>query len=342
MKQFITIKLIGLDESEYTKFESLLTIAENMLDIPWKITEMPEADFYLLTGGLKPKMNEDASLKALPPNRCIFYAEEKTDGPYHEILVDRNNTPYLRSIIELFKTLSTDDGVTSEQIYQPAVGTVEVEVKAKGNETVNVNSFDPELGWLGQLQAQKEGFQEYELVNVGVVNKLYVDANKQLYYSRENLERMDVFFLREQEPKQLSLPEQQFQSIINDQNLKALPLSNILWYGAFVSSKGRMMNGHNSGDIVRLKRWPDISLPGSRNLIKLAAFMQSNAVDLATIHQQTGIAADQINDFVNACNVIGLIEYCQEPEVHEKKLDDKQRQLFARIGKRLKQAENSL
>lgn len=342
MKQYLTIKLLGFNDSERSKFESLLTIAENMLDIPWNLTEMNEADFYLLKGSLKSQMDQDSFLKTLSVRQCIFYSKQKNDGPFNEILVDRNNTPYLRSIVELFKSLSSNnDDVEKDTSFHQAENIQSVDVNQPLQEQMSDSDiFDPDQGVLGLLLMKQEGIQEYELNNIGNPSRLYIDSKNKHYYYQDDLEKMEFFFSGTGMPKQRTLSEEELQTVISNQNLRPLPITNLLWYGAFVSSKGRVMKGYRADDIIRLKRWPDISLPGSRKLIKLAAFMQSNAVDLMTIQQQTGVPSIQINDFVNACKVTDLIEYCQEAEVHEKNLDDNQRRLFAKIGKRLKQAEN--
>lgn len=348
VKRFITIKLLGFNDSDRSKLESLMTLAENMLDIPWHLTETMDADYYLLKGNLKSQMSHDQLLKTLPPEQCIFYSEQKSDSPYHEILVDKNSTPYLRSIIELFKKLSLKTlspahaGVIAEAIV-PEVSTQEI---GKTTQTIHQEAaisdyFDPEQDWLGVLLNKQTGIQEYTLNNAGYVCKLYVDSDSKCYYCNDDLEKLERFFTEASIPNPTIISADRLHSVISEQNLKPLSLNNLLWYGAFVSSKGRLFKEHRAGDNVHLKRWPDVSLPGARKLIKLAAFMQSNAVDLSTIHQQTGIPVDQINNFFNACKVIGLIEYSQKTEVHEKNLDDGQRQLFAKIGKRLKQAETN-
>ena len=98
-----------------------------------------------------------------------------------------------------------------------------------------------------------------------------------------------------------------------------------------------MIKGYQKGDIVHLKRWPNINLPGCKQLIKLAAYMQSNAVDLDTVQVNTSIPIAQIYNFYNACKVIDLIGHSQTSDIHEKNIDAEQKQLLDRIGKRLNQ-----
>jgi hypothetical protein len=66
--------------------------------------------------------------------------------------------------------------------------------------------------------------------------------------------------------------------------------------------------------------------------------MQSNAEDLETIQTKTQFSISQVYDFYNACEVTQLIAHGQVRESHDKQIDTEQKQLFARIGKRLGQA----
>lgn len=98
-----------------------------------------------------------------------------------------------------------------------------------------------------------------------------------------------------------------------------------------------MLKGYPKDQAVQLKRWPDMSLPGCRQLLHLAAFMQSNRVDLETIAVQTQPPLEQVYDFYNACEIIGLIIKGDRAEIHAKQLNTEQRSLLAKIGKRLGQ-----
>lgn len=346
MKNIITIRLLGFNDSDRSKFESLLTIAENMLNMPWRVSESVDADYYLLKGNLKSQLDQDKLLKNLPREQCIFYSEQKTEHGFHEILVDKNNTPYLRSIIELLNKLSlTDiDHDKKSATFQTDADQQPVETAIHyatfSDEHTEEDRFDPEQGLLGLLIAEHNELQAFELNDADHTGKLYVDSTNKRYYCQDELADMARYFSETVAITQRSISDQRLQQVVIEENLKPLPLSNLQWYGAFASSKGRMIKEHQPMDIVHLKRWPDISLPGARKLIKLAAFMQSNAADLPAIQQRTGIPIDQIYNFFNACKVIGLIEYSQQREIHEKNLDDAQRRLFAKIGNRLKNNNN--
>ena len=130
-----------------------------------------------------------------------------------------------------------------------------------------------------------------------------------------------------------------FQQDVSNKSLKAQPLKNLIWFAVFSCSQGCAWKGYQESDIVHLKRWPDINLPGCRELIKLAAYMQSNAVELSIAQEKTGFSMAQIYNFYNACYAIGLIEHVQQSDVFEKKLGDDKRQLFSKIGNRLNKAK---
>lgn len=338
-KAFITIKPIGFNESDRIKFESLLTIANNMLSTPWQVTtEAIEADFYLVVSSLKSKMTQDGLLSSLPWQKCIFYAEEKTGGHYHEILVDRNNMPYFRSLLELLKSIS------SSIIYDNKSNSNDTPFAKEDTQQISIlkkDYFDPEQGFIGLLLARNKEPFEYYINAKPAIDRVYVDATNKVYYCNSKLENLEAYFTENTLPIQREITQQQLQQIISDNNLKPIPLTNLLWYGAFMSSKGRLIKGGNNNNIVRLKRWPDINLPGSRKLIKLAAFMQSNAVDIDTVQQQTGFSIDQIYNFFNACKIIDLIEHSEINDIHKKNLDAEQRQLLAMIGRRLNQGNST-
>ncbi|MGR8935350.1 MAG: hypothetical protein ACU837_13305 [Gammaproteobacteria bacterium] len=332
-KSFLTIKPIGFNEQERIKFASILNLAERRLDKPWQLTEAAESDFYLLPEHLKLLRGKDNKLTSLPLQKCIFYTNKNTHAGYHELLVDKNKVPSLKALVELFNNLSAAETVLEQKAAETTI--TNIEIPADGERQTEANYFDPERGFLGILLSNADGIKEYILKTSDADDNIYVDRKNKLYYYNKSLENLEPFFSEYCTPSTHNISEQQLQELISCENLKAGTLRSLLWFGAFISSKGKLIKGHDENAIVRLKRWPDINLPGSRKLIKLAAFMQSNSVDLNTIQQRTHIPVEQIYDFFNACKIIDLIEYSQQIDVHNKQLDDSRRQLYAMIEKRL-------
>lgn len=332
-KPFLTIKLIGFSDAERIKFESILTLAESKLNTPWKLTTATEPDFYLISNNLRPQINKDNFLESLPRQQCIFYTGNKTDSQDYEILVGSDNIPHLRSLVEVLNSISSSNHQQNE--ISPSYSEILDQDSQKSAQQAESNYFDPEQGFIGLLLSKHEHIQEYKLIDSVSVSKLYVDSKNNNYYCKYTLGDLEPFFAEKKYIIKRNISAQQLQEIISSENLKSNPLNNLLWHGTFISSKGRLIKGHNETAIVRLKRWPDMNMPGSRKLIKLAAFMQSNSADINTIQQKTNIPIDQIYNFFNACKIIHLIEYCETTDLHKKTLDDNQRQLYAMIEKRL-------
>ncbi|MCK5355922.1 MAG: hypothetical protein KAJ63_12445, partial [Methyloprofundus sp.] len=311
---------------------------------------------------------QNALLRSLPRNQCIFYATEETESEENELIVGNENLPSLRSLVMLFNKLSTKNDSkaekpatapesiplsSTEEVAQakPSLGIIQYNASViapaspvKKDEpvmisTINDGYFDAEQGFVGLLLSKKLGIYCFELESNNKPAKLYINFDEQVYYSEDRLEQLQAYFSAEQEVSSRTVLESLFQQDISNKGLKALPLKNLVWYAVFSCSQGRVRKGYQESDIVHLKRWPDINLPGCRGLIKLAAYMQSNAVELKIVQEKTGFSMQQVYDFYNACHAIGLIEQVQQADVFEKKLSDKHRQLFSRIGSRLNQAK---
>jgi hypothetical protein len=103
-------------------------------------------------------------------------------------------------------------------------------------------------------------------------------------------------------------------------------------------SQGRLLQGSSADKPVRLKRWRDLNLSDSQELIKLAAFMQSNAADLPTISEKSGVPIPLVKDFYNACEIVGLIEQSPKTDLHNKRLNPEKAGLFSKIRSRLNKA----
>lgn len=398
------LKLVGFSDSDKSTFEAILAIADRRLTTPWQLSSsMNDADFYLLAHRLRAQFDEDKLLKKLSREQCIFCSTEQTNGTTdHELLVDKNNIPYLKSLVELFNQLSPAldqtpvrveesspqadiselvgkesaqsasplPAAVSETLAEPVrsrgffikktadevappAASVPVVPETRSNgffvkkdvikkaeptllnaflETEKTGNFDPaENPFIKQLLAKTNDILLFGLHNVGAV--LYVDLAGKSYYSAGKLDQLQPYFAIENNFSVQMIAESQLQSAIVKAELKPQPLSNLLWYSVFSCSQGRIIVGHQADSAVRLRRWPDINLPGCQKLIKLAAYMHSNTVDLQTVQTQTGIPMDKVHDFYNACQAINLIDVCQEVEVHEKTMDEQQRELYAKIGK---------
>ncbi|MCK4843093.1 MAG: hypothetical protein KAT04_14625 [Methylococcales bacterium] len=341
---FLSFKLIDFDDIAKANFRSILDLAEIRLKAKWMLIDSDvAADFYLFKNQSRAQMDQHDLLKSLPGSRCIFCLQTETGGD-NELLVSSDNIPSMRSLIELFNHLSdtykpsqTDESLSSEEAKNKIP--TKSSLQSKENETAaDTNYYDPEKGFLKFLLSTEELNYCFDVKNTVEKGALYINLAEKTYYSKNNLEQLKPFFsdLESQFPHD-KLSTAVFQKKVAQEQLKPRPLGHLIWCVTFSCSLGQVIKGYNEHDIVHLKRWPDINLPGCRELIKLAAYMQSNSVDLSTVQKQTKIPIEQIYNFYNACKAIGLIEHVQQVDVFEKKLDNDKRQLFAKISKRLKQ-----
>jgi len=118
--------------------------------------------------------------------------------------------------------------------------------------------------------------------------------------------------------------------------LNSGPLEELLWDAALNASHGRLLAGKRSGDVVRLRRWPDFSrLSKDRRLLPLAAFMSVNAADLPTVARHTGAPLSQVIDFHNACATLDYLEYLPEQRLRPRPVSDKDRATYHNISRRL-------
>lgn len=327
----VTLKLIGFSEIEKTRFSAVLALAERNLRKNWSIADNATADFYLIKGRLFPQMEQHEILKRLPRQRCIFMCRPEDDLGIdgHQFHWGNEDLPSLRYLAEFFNQL-TDNRATGPTSLPKTDPT-----------PLSPNSawFNPDEGFLGHLLATCQTPRAFSLANQATELMLCVDSEQKHYFSNVSLERLEPYFFATAELQIINLSATQLQTAITNAGLKAKPLTQLLWFTAYSCSQGRPIQGYQASDIVNLKRWPDLNLPGCKHLIKLAAFMHSNAVDLATVQAKTHIPVEQIFNFYNACQVVGLIGQSQQTDIHEKKINAEQKQLFAKIAKRLSQVE---
>lgn len=348
-RTFFSLALIGFSEEDKTNFESVLSIAEPRLNIPWKIVAVSTADFYLI---FSPLLNKDELIKDLPRERCIFYTFEEENKGDHELLVGDNSLPSLRSLMILFNQLSDNkpqintappqasnntSASTQSTSSLPASSSAITNTNKNNVPVDNDDYFDPEQGLLKYLLSDEKCIYCFTLDKKKNNDKLYVDLEKASYYSKHKPDKLNVFFSKSDQLSSVVTSEIELQKEMTKQGLKQQPLSHLIWLGVFSCSKGRPINGYDKDDIVHLTRWPDLTLPGCRQLINLAAFMQSNSVTLSTVQKLTNIPIEQIYNFYNACKIAGLVKKVQKTDLHEKTLEEDSRQLFAKISTRLDQ-----
>lgn len=216
------------------------------------------------------------------------------------------------------------------------------------------NVFDPEDYFLGLIQKSLRDGQMRRCVLPGLP-PLFLVPKERCYHSQaESLAGLAAFFSaslsdmqvetidhldhgsEEEETIQIGRMIVRRKKEAGTVRLRSGPLEDLLWNAALNASRGRLLAGKRSGDVVRLKRWPDFSrLSRDRRLLPLAAFMSVNAADLSTVAQRTGTPLPEVVDFHNACATLDYLEYLPEERLHAKSISDQERDMYRRISKSL-------
>lgn len=356
----INLKLVGFSELEAQNIDSVLSLAERGLLKKWRLVTDPPADYYLMPESLNARMNQEEELKKIPRDRCIFSTKEESNpnGESNDmwLLCDSRNVPRIRSMIDLFNLLCED--TLSEQRNQgPAIQAADVslskmtataaviaEVASRPVADVQGEAFIPDHGFIGELlgAADKAGLLVYELNIPNSPGRIYVYPEQQVFYSPTSLDLLAPFFTTDRDSISCAIREHvteaELERLSEAEDLKPYTLRSLLWYGVFKSSQGRLLEGSSLNQPVRLKRWPDLNLSDCQDLIKLAAFMQSNAANLQMVAEKTGIPINRVTDFYNACEIVGLIEQSSEADIHNKQLNPEKVSLFSKIRSRLNKA----
>ena len=93
----------------------------------------------------------------------------------------------------------------------------------------------------------------------------------------------------------------------------AQPLSRLVWLGGLVSGSGRLLPGHDPEARYSLNRWPQTEREFPRHF-RIATTMMKAPATLAEVATASGIALEEIVDFVNANLATGVAEAVAEPE----------------------------
>ncbi|MGR9088687.1 MAG: hypothetical protein ACU841_16685 [Gammaproteobacteria bacterium] len=345
----ISLQLVGFSEFEEENIASILSLAERGLLKKWRIVAGPPADFFLLPESLNSRMDQEESLRSLPRDRCIFSSKE--DSNLNDasgdmwLSCDSRNVPRIRSLIDLFN-LICEDTLIDQKNQGPVIRTGTVfpskdTVSSDEAASVAGEAFIPRQGFIGRIlgASEQSGLLIYELNDPDSPGRILVYPEQQVFYSPASLDLLAPFFSADERSiscKTMSdVTDEAIEQLAESEDLKPYTLRSLLWYGVFKSSQGRLLEGESVAKPVRLKRWPDLNLADCQELVKLAAYMQSNAASLETIAGKTAIPINLVIDFYNACEVVGLIEHSPEADIHDKRLNSEKVSLFAKIRSRL-------
>ncbi len=332
--KLVTLKLIGFNQESRNSFSAVLTLAGRALKKTWQITEAEEADFFLLSAQSSATANRENLLKGRLAARFLFCTTENITQE-NELLVDDNHVPRLSVLVALFNKISASENSPAQP--KTAESSTQVSRTASSSETNPPNFFDPEEGLLGHLLAAKHEQLIISLSNQPHYPALYIDTAKNVYYSQNSLEQLNPYLETAKLLNVKPASATEIENVIATETLKSCPLKDLIWYIVIKTSAGRLIKGHSiTSNIVTLKGWPDLRLFKCLDYAKVATFMKNNAAPLETIAAQTGISPAELNNFYNACYLMGLIEPRNQIEINKKNRSPEHLDLINKIDARLK------
>lgn len=102
--------------------------------------------------------------------------------------------------------------------------------------------------------------------------------------------------------------------MIDEAREKGRTADEFFWNYAFALSKGRLLPGCRSEDVVHLKHWPNLTrLPITPNTYRIAALLTARPTSIDTALRLLNITAEEIYQFYSAAFHAGYAEILNRP-----------------------------
>ncbi len=125
----------------------------------------------------------------------------------------------------------------------------------------------------------------------------------------------------------------------NAQEMNISTLDRLLWQAGVDFSDGRLLEGHDMAQPVRLKAWPNFTRNGFRQShFKLAAIMARQPISLKELRKEAGVARDEVVSFYNAAYAVGLIDRtatASDPGLQNGKPRTRRKSLLGMLARKL-------
>lgn len=114
-------------------------------------------------------------------------------------------------------------------------------------------------------------------------------------------------------------------------------LDELLWTAGFHASRGRLLEGCHTYDVVQLRHWPNLSrLPHTPNTMRIVAMLTRHPTSIALAHRLLKIEPQELYQVYSAARCAGLANVvngaAQEPLLKPHKNQTLLSQLMAKIG----------
>lgn len=358
----IHLQLQGFSDAEFQKLDSILALAEARMDYLWALGNSADADVILVP---------DISLRPDgDPRPCIYYKKSNENTADHidqgvdvwSLTVDEHQVPHLWQLTKVFNAvadsicqasetvavdktiedapsvfseISEDVELIVEKAVEPEKTVAQIASTDTGQAANNTapKPSDPLLLELLQPRADA-GTDAVFRVCFESGDCFSADLDRDLYFSPQPIETMAACFaqcgafeVRAVSPHTLDIEADEIEG-------GGQPLSHLRWYIALMSPSSDLRD-QLADKTVKLKRWPDLGLPGCTPLIRLAAFMQSNEASVMTVAEKTETPVDKVCAFLNACAQENLVIYGDQEAIHEKPVAADFKSLLSRISDRI-------
>jgi hypothetical protein len=345
-----TISTQALEKIDIVLFRSMLQLVQKQLNAMWNIVnsakivlvdiEQPEGKSFWESQLTRPEILMIAYAKKNFKDTRWFLPKPIRVQPLVNLLnaiATQMTSQSLQQTTQLYR---------HENTFLAANQSIDLGAAAKSNHSVPSDYlFDPSKYLLGLIQLAVQTGQSKRFSCAGLP-PLYVLPNEQrCFTSSIHMGQIDssqkiLYGAFAEHIESVDLSVETLNQEIEQQKLQPYPIETILWLTTLYASHGRLLHEQTQNSFIQLKQWPNfINLPHHPVHINLAAFMLKHVADLKTISSKTHVLLPSVIDFVNACQIIGLIvEEKRSKRIEDNKhLPEQKRQLFKSILKRLRQ-----
>jgi len=191
-------------------------------------------------------------------------------------------------------------------------------------------------GFMQQL-IQIKNNNQYCIIHLQNRQDLVIDGERQMLLSRESFENIisSNLSLFEQAKIEL-LSEKLSQSDMGNTTMTAL--AGFLWELAVKTSESILPAGVGEESKFSLKAWPNFTRHGFKpEHLKIAALLAKQAVSINTITEKTGLEQPLVQQFVNGCYAVGLLNLNSKltAKSQNKPVDVEKKTLMKRLAYKL-------
>lgn len=110
-------------------------------------------------------------------------------------------------------------------------------------------------------------------------------------------------------------------------------IDELMWLAGYFASQGRLMDGLSLTDVVRMKRWPNLTrLPNNFNSFQMSAMLTKHPTTIMFAQRVLKIPEQEVCEFYSAAYCAGLAEMLNTPPVELSEVaETKEGTLLSRI-----------